>query len=124
MAGDDRDKELDCMDDQLDSSLVDEPLGPRKSRALLFASWLHCGMAMDQEMFLKMAAMTEAATKAATAAETALASLAGGSGGASSSSSSMQTGLQAASKILRNPEPYDGSDPHSFMTWKFVSHPG
>ena len=76
---------------------------------------------MDQEMFLKMAAMTEAATKAATAAETALASLAGGSGGASSSSSSsMQAGLQAAWKILRDPEPYNGSDPHSFMTWKFV----
>ena len=46
--------------------------------ALLFASWLHyCGRAMDQEMFMKMAAMTEAATKAATAAEVGLASLAG-----------------------------------------------
>ena len=66
----------------------------RQLRASLFASWLRCGRAMDQEMFMKMAAMTEAATKAATAAEVALASLAGGTGGASSSSSSsMQAGL-------------------------------
>ena len=94
----------------------------RQLRASLFASWLRCGRAMDQEMFLKMAAMTEAATKAATAAETALASLAGGSGGAKFEFEQQHAGwtCKQLGRSCAIPSPTMVRIRHSFMTWKFV----
>ena len=32
----------------------------------------------------------------------------------------MQAGLTAASQVLRNPDVFDGTDPHGFVSWKFI----
>ena len=79
----------------------------------------------DEQFFQQMSQLAAAATNAASAAERALTAMQAAGGASSSSSSSgvagtLQAGLTAASKVLRNPDTFDGSDPHGFLTWKFV----
>ena len=96
-------------------------------RTLVFLSLVRSTQCMqaDEQFFQQMSQLAAAATNAASAAEHALTALQT-AGGASSSSSSagvagtLQAGLTAASKVLRNPDTFDGSDPHGFLTWKFV----
>ena len=76
-----------------------------------------------EENFLQqMSQLAAAATNAASAAEHALTAMQAASSASSSSgvAGALQSGLTAASKVLRNPDPFDGSDPHGFTTWKFV----
>ena len=96
--------------------------------AMLFATWAcSCqsmeGQGQGEQAFLQcMATLAEAATSAATAAERALSQLAQGAvpGGASSSvGDAAQAGLSMAARVLKNPEPFSGEDPHSFQAWKF-----
>jgi len=71
------------------------------------------GQSQMQEAFLqRMTSMAEAATRAAMAAEKAL-EKASSSGGASSIE-----GLQAASRILKPPDTYNGEDVMLFQQWK------
>ena len=75
------------------------------------------------ENFLQqMSQLPVAATNAASAAEHALTAMqaASSSSSAGGVAGALQSGLTAASKVLRNPDPFDGSDPHGFTTWKFV----
>ena len=95
-------------------------------RALLFMSCVYAGQGMQQgeETFLqRMAQMAEAAASAAQAAEHAInvmqAARSSSSAGASSSGA-FQTSLSKASRVLRNLDVFDGTDPHSFVTWKFI----
>lgn len=69
--------------------------------------------AVTQQLMEQVTNLAMAATRAATAAESALQATAGGS-------SSSSSGLQAASRVLKNPDTFDGSNPHDFMSWKFV----
>ena len=88
----------------------------------LLAAIILCGMsnahAMEeqatmQEAFLqRMTSMAEAATRAAVAAEEAL-KKASTSGGVSSNE-----GLQAASRILKPPDTFNGDDVMAFQQWK------
>ena len=76
-----------------------------------------------EETFLQqMSQLAAAATNAASAAEHALTAMQAASTASSSSgvAGALQSGLTAASKVLRNPDPFDGGDPHGFTTWKFV----
>ena len=75
-----------------------------------------------EENFLQqMSQLATAATNAASAAEHALTAMQAASSSSSSGvAGALQSGLTAASKVLRNPDPFDGSDPHGFTTWKFV----
>ena len=66
-------------------------------------------MEQQQAMLQQVAALAQAATRAASAAEKALSSI-----GESRSSD----GLQAASRILKSPDTYDGTDIMGFMAWK------
>ena len=66
---------------------------------------------VQEAILQRMMAMTEAATRAAAAAEAAMTS----SAGASSSSD----GLQSASKVLKNPDTYNGEDAMGFALWRF-----
>ena len=79
------------------------------------------GQGQGEQAFLqRMAVLAEAATNAATAAERALQFVQGAQGQAGSSASeTLQSGLSAASKILKNPDSYNGDDPHAFAAWKF-----
>ena len=94
-------------------------------RALLFLScmWTSHGMqAGGEENFLQqMSQLAAAATNAASAAEHALTAMQAASSASSSSgvAGALQSGLTAVT-IKRNPDPFDGSDPHGFTTWKFV----
>lgn len=85
----------------------------------MFVSWIVEGAPGNPEeaAFLQqMATLAEAATNAARAAERALqqvgtaTSSAGGDG---------QSGLQAAVRILKSPDAYNGEDPCAFAIWKF-----
>ena len=89
-------------------------------KALLFASLLSCSNGMEAEAFLQqMSMLASAATNAANAAEKAIGLMAQ-SQGASSSSSQGDGGLQAATRILKNPDTYTGDDPLGFSSWKFT----
>ena len=89
-------------------------------RVLLMFSLVGHAQCMDvaqmQQMMQSMAALTEAATKAATSAEKALTTMQGGG----SASSSSGDGMIAASKILKNPDTFNGDDPTMFQQWKFT----
>ena len=77
------------------------------------------GMQADEQFFQQTSQLAAAATNAASAAEHALTALQ--SSGTDSSSSGGVTGtLQAGLAAARDPDTFDGSDPHGFLTWKFV----
>ena len=91
-------------------------------RALMLLSLLQSGPAMQgegnpvvaQQLMEQMASLAMAPTRVATAAENALTATSRSGGGSAAS------GLQAASRVLKNPDTFDGNDPHAFMSWKFV----
>ena len=92
-------------------------------KAMLFASWIPCCQGMEgatagESTFLQqMSNLATAATRAANAAEKAIGLL---SQSAAPSSSGDQGGLQAASRILKCPDAYNGEDPMAFSSWKFT----
>ena len=94
-------------------------------KALLFASWISCCSGMEggspgENAFLQqMSVLATAATNAAAAAERALGAIATQSA-SSSSSGAGDGGLQAATRILKNPDVYTGEDPMAFSGWKFT----
>ena len=91
-------------------------------KALVFASVAYHSQAMEggEAQFLqRMATLAEAATSAAAAAEKALNMVAAGSATSSSSGDPTQSGLSMAARVLKNPDPFSGDDPHSFPQWKF-----
>ena len=109
----------------------------RQVQVLLFASFMmechgmkgrgQSGAVTDGEFLDRMTQLAESAASAARAAETAIgllssatSSSAGAAGASSSTSSAMQAGLTAASRVLRNPDVFDGTDPHGFVSWKFI----
>ena len=93
-------------------------------KALLFASWISCCNGMEggqqgENAFLaQMSMLATAATNAASAAERAIGLMS--SQGPSSSSGAADGGLQAATRILKNPDVYTGDDPMAFAGWKFT----
>jgi hypothetical protein len=91
-------------------------------KALVFASVAYHSQAMEggEAQFLqRMATLAEAATSAAAAAEKALNMVAAGSATSSSSGDPTQSGLSMAARVLKNPDPFSGDDPHVFPQWKF-----
>ena len=93
-------------------------------KAVLFASWISCCSGMEggspgENAFLQqMSMLATAATNAATAAERALGMMANQP--VSSSHATGDGGLQAATRILKNPDVYTGDDPLGFSGWKFT----
>ena len=98
-------------------------------KALLFASWIQCCSGMEspsaqggqgENVFLQqMTVLATAATNAASAAEKAISAMSQ-SATSSTSASGGQEGLQAAARILKNPDTFSGDDPLSFIGWKFT----
>ena len=66
--------------------------------------------AMDVNFAQQIAELAQAATRAAQAA-TAVAERVGSKGG-------MASGMESASKVLKNPDVFNGEDAASFMGWK------
>eukprot|EP00435_Cladocopium_sp_Y103_P012540 s76_g3.t1 len=96
-------------------------------RAMLFISLVPCCQGMEtgggagagEQAFLQqMSMLASAATNAANAAEKAIGLLS--QGASSSSDAPGGDGLQAAARILKNPEVYTGDDPIAFPGWKFA----
>ena len=91
--------------------------GLQQMKALVVLSLLQEGHAMQgdpavtQQLMEQVTNLAMAATRAATAAESALQATAGGA------SSSASSGLQATSCVLKNPDTFDGSNPHDLMSW-------
>ena len=88
-------------------------------QCLMLTSWVVSVKSMEggEQAFLQqMTNLAEAATKAAVAAEQALQAV----GSASSGSDPTQSGLSAATRVLKNPDTFNGDDPYSFSTWKFA----
>eukprot|EP00435_Cladocopium_sp_Y103_P037670 s676_g10.t1 len=92
------------------------------------SDWIQCCGGMEsaapgqgEQAFLQqMTVLATAATNAATAAERALGAISGQSASSGSGSGGHDGGLQAAAKILRNPDSFNGEDPLSFISWKFT----
>ena len=77
----------------------------------------------EQAFLQQMSMLAAAAINAANAAEKAIGLMSSQSATASSSSGaglSGEGGLQAASRILKNPEVYNGDDPMAFAGWNFA----
>ena len=93
-------------------------------KAVLFASWISCCSGMEggspgENAFLQqMSMLATAATNAATAAERALGMMANQPG--SSTHATGDGDLQAATRILKNPDVYTGDGPLGFSGWKFT----
>eukprot|EP00435_Cladocopium_sp_Y103_P074378 s47_g48.t1 len=93
-------------------------------KALLFASWIQCcsGMEGEQAFLQQMTVLATAATNAASAAERAIGLMSSQSTSSSGAGGGQPEGggLQAAARILKNPESFSGEDPLSFIGWKFA----
>eukprot|EP00435_Cladocopium_sp_Y103_P025937 s2422_g6.t1 len=103
-------------------------------KAMLFASLIQScngmqegqgGQPGEQAFLQQMTSLATAATNAANAAERAIGLLSSANGPSSSSAGSAcggqdGGGLQAAARILKNPESFSGEDPLSFVSWKFA----
>ena len=71
-------------------------------------------------MLERVVALAEAATRAAVAAERATTqTVQTAATVAKASSSAVSDGLQAASKVLKNPDTYSGEDAMGFASWRF-----
>ena len=85
-----------------------------KLRVLIFAmfgnSW-----AMDAGMVSQIAELARAATMAATVASSVAEKV---------GVESMSSGMESASKVLKNPDVFNGEDPTSFMSWKLTLRHG
>ena len=69
------------------------------------------GQQSEQIFLLRIANLAEAATSAASAAERALNQL--------SQAGPVHSSLSMATKVLRNPDAFNGEDPFPFTSWKF-----
>jgi len=77
-------------------------------------------MEQQQAMLERVVALAEAATRAAVAAERATTqTVQTAATVAKASSSVVSDGLQAASKVLKNPDTYSGEDAMGFASWRF-----
>ena len=77
-------------------------------------------MEQQQAMLERVVALAEAATRAAVAAERATTqTVQTAATVAKASSSAVSDGLQAASKVLKNPDTYSGEDAMGFASWRF-----
>ena len=84
-------------------------------KVLCFVMMIHSAKGMDQQAFLdQMVEMTRAATTAASTAASAMQSMQQFQQGRGSSSS----GLESASRILKNPDVFSGDNPLEFLSWK------
>ena len=82
----------------------------RQMIVLIFLGGMSTAHCMDQEQVLQQVSiLAQAATRAATAAERALADINVGRA---------SDGLQAASRILKSPDTFDGNDVMNFIPWK------
>ena len=77
-------------------------------------------MEQQQAMLERVVALAEAATRSAVAAETATTqTVQTAATVAKTSSSVVSNGLQAAAKVLKNPDAYSGEDATGFASWRF-----
>ena len=84
--------------------------------SLMFICSCSSAAAMEQDAMLqRIISLTEAATRAAVSAEQTLNQVQGMTSSATSSSE----GLQAASRILKAPDTFNGDDPMQFASWRF-----
>ena len=84
--------------------------------SLMFICSCSSAAAMEQDAMLqRIISLTEAATRAALSAEQTLNQVQGMTSSATSSSE----GLQAASRILKAPDTFNGDDPMQFASWRF-----
>ena len=84
--------------------------------SVMFICSCSSAAAMEQDAMLqRIISLTEAATRAALSAEQTLNQVQGMTSSATSSSE----GLQAASRILKAPDTFNGDDPMQFASWRF-----
>ena len=87
----------------------------RSLKVLFFVMMIHSAKGMDQQAFLdQIVELTRAATTAASSAASAMQSMQQLQQGKGSSAS----GLESASRILKNPDVFSGDNPLEFMSWK------
>ena len=88
----------------------------RQLISVMFICSCSSAAAMEQDAMLqRIISLTEAATRAALSAEQTLNQVQGMTSSATSSSE----GLQAASRILKAPDTFNGDDPMQFASWRF-----
>ena len=88
----------------------------RQFISLMFICSCSSAAAMEQDAMLqRIISLTEAATRAALSAEQTL----GQVQSMTSSAKSSSEGLQAASRILKAPDTFNGDDPMQFAPWRF-----
>ena len=88
----------------------------RQFISLMFTCSCSSAAAMEQDAMLqRIISLTEAATRAALSAEQTL----GQVQSMTSSATSSSEGLQAASRILKTPDTFNGDDPMQFASWRF-----
>ena len=92
-------------------SRLSQHCSTRKLRVILIFAMFGSSWAMDAGMANQIAELARAATMAATAA-TNVAEKVG--------VKSMSSGMESASKVLKNPDVFNGEDPTSFMSWKLT----
>ena len=83
----------------------------RKFRVFLILTMFGNAWAMDATMANQIAELARAATMAATAASSVAEKV---------GVKSMSSGMESASKVLKNPDVFNGEDPTSFMSWKLM----
>lgn len=83
----------------------------RKLRVFLIFAMSGNSWAMDVGMGSQIAELARAATMATTAASSVAEKV---------GTKSMSSGMESASKVLKNPDAFTGEDPTSFMAWKFT----
>ena len=83
----------------------------RKLRVFLILMMFGNAWAMDANMVSQVAELARAATMAATAASSVAEKV---------GVKSMSSGMESASKVLKNPDVFNGEDPTSFMSWKLT----
>ena len=87
----------------------------RSLKVLCFVMMIHSARGMDQQAFLdQIVELTRAATTAASSAASAMQSMQQLQQGKGSSAS----GLESASRILKNPDVFSGDNALEFMSWK------
>ena len=84
-------------------------------KVLCFVMMIHSAKGMDQQTFLdQVVELTRAATTAASSAASAMQSMQQ----FQQSKGSSASGLESASRILKNPDVFSGDNPLEFMSWK------
>ena len=87
----------------------------KRLKVLCFVMMIHSAKVMDQQAFVdQVVELTRAATTAASSAASAMQSMQQFQQGKGSAAS----GLEPASRILKNPDLFSGDNPLEFMSWK------